>query len=121
MDNELRSLAEIVDRWVRPVPGVKEVYLIGSRVRGDHQPESDLDLRIFVEELGTDAQTIEWWMQQNQTDFADLKSQLLPVPLAIHRDSPEKGDDCIEAVRAQRTSPKLKIGKVVCVWTPPKP
>ena len=88
---------------------------------GEHQPESDLDLRIFVEELGTDAQTIEWWMQQNQTDFADLKSQLLPVPLAIHRDSPEKGDDCIEAVRAQRTSPKLKIGKVVCVWTPPKP
>jgi predicted nucleotidyltransferase len=104
---------------VQPVPGVKEVYLIGSRVRGDHRPESDLDLRIFVEELGTDAQTIAWWMHQNQTEFADLKSQLLPISLAIHRDSPEKGDDYIEAVRAQRTSPKLKIGKAVCVWTPP--
>jgi hypothetical protein len=120
-DNELRSLAEIVDRWVHPVPGVKEVYLIGSRVRGDHRPDSDLDLRIFPEEFGHDRQTTMWWTRQNETCFAELKSQLLPVRLAIHRDSPEKGDEYIEAVRAGKAPPKLKVGKVVCVSTPPKP
>jgi predicted nucleotidyltransferase len=121
-DKELGRLAEIIDRWVQPVPGVKEVYLIGSRVRGDHRPDSDLDLRIFVEEFEfeRDRQTTMWWNEQNETDFAELKSQLLPVRLEIHRDSPEKGDEYIEAVRAGRASPKLKIGKVVCVCTPPK-
>jgi predicted nucleotidyltransferase len=116
IDRELRLLAEIIDRWVQPVPGVREVYLFGSRVRGDHRPNSDIDLRIFVEELTPDAQTMEWWTHQNVTDFAELKSQL-PGPLAIHRDSPEIVD---EQIRAERASPKLKIGKVVCVRTPPK-
>jgi predicted nucleotidyltransferase len=115
-DTELRSLAEIIDRWVQPVPGVKEVYLYGSRVRGDHRSDSDVDLRIFVEEMECDSQTTAWWTHQNETDFAELKSQL-PGPLGLHRDGPEIGDD---EIRAQRASPKLKIGKVVCVWTRPK-
>ena len=28
----LAEIADIIDRWVQPVPGVKEVYLFGSRV-----------------------------------------------------------------------------------------
>ena len=90
----------------------------GNAVR--NRPDSDLDLRIFPEEFGHDRQTTMWWTRQNETCFAELKSQL-SGRLEIHRDSPEKGDEYIEAVRAGKASPTLKIGKVVCVWTPPKP
>ena len=67
----------------------------GNAVR--NRPDSDLDLRIFPEEFGHDRQTTMWWTRQNETCFAELKSQLLPVRLAIHRDSPEKGDEYIVA------------------------
>ena len=33
LDVELKSIAEIIDRWVQTVPGIREVYLFGSRVR----------------------------------------------------------------------------------------
>ena len=104
-DRELKSIAE------------REVYLFGSRVRGDHRLDSDIDLRIFVDELELDAQTMTWWMHQNQTECAELKSQLPRYALHIHS-RPEVFDVHIKAARA---SPKLKIGKVACVCIPPKP
>ena len=112
----LAEIADIIDRWVQPVPGVKEVYLFGSRVRGDHRPDSDIDLRIFPKEFehDSDRQTTMWWKHQNETDFAELKSQLSDLCLKIHRDSPEKGDEYVEAVKAGRASPKLRVGKVAC-------
>ena len=57
-----------------------------------------------------------WWGEQNETDFADLKSRL-PGPLAIHR---EAWDDADVAIRKGKASPVLVFGRVVCVWTPPK-
>ena len=98
-DRELKSIAEIIDHWVQTVPGLREVYLFGSRVRGDHRPDSDIDLRIFVDELELDAQTMAWWTHQNQTECAELKSQLPPYALHIHS-RPEVFDAYIKAARA---------------------
>jgi len=39
---ELQGLAETIARWVDPVPGIDAIYLFGSRVRGDHRPDSDV-------------------------------------------------------------------------------
>ena len=95
-DEELRLIAETIDRWVQPVPGVKEVYLFGSRVRGNHRPDSDIDLRIFPEEFehDSDRETTMWWTRQNETCCAELKSQLRPYVVHIHRDR-EIFDDLI--------------------------
>ena len=68
---ELQALASIVTKWVDEVPGVPAVYLFGSRVRGDHRPDSDVDIRVYLRDWVTDSATAIWWLQQNQTDFSD--------------------------------------------------
>ena len=112
--DELRRLAEVVAEWCEPATGLEHVYLFGSRVRGDHRPDSDIDLRIFMEEWQPDPAATEWWMHQNESDFEELKAKL-PGPLAIHRDTPDLAD---AAIRAGAKRPVLKVGKVVCVLTP---
>lgn len=114
---ELRALAEAVADWVDDVPGISSVYLFGSRVRGDHRPDSDVDLRLYLDEWGTDNRTTEWWTRENMDDFAALKARL-PGQLAIHR---EASDDADDAIKAARTNPVLVVRKAVCVWTPRKP
>jgi hypothetical protein len=78
MNTELSDLAEILADWIEPAPGVPAVYLFGSRVRGDHRPDSDVDVRLFLNEWrNLTTVDMEWWGEQNETDFAVLKS-LLP-------------------------------------------
>ena len=116
MNDELGVLAQILAEWVAEVPGIPSVFLFGSRVRGDHRPDSDVDLAVFIEAWGDDNETVEWWTRQNAEDFAALKA-LLPGPLSIHRD---EWDDVRARILEARTNPVLRVGKAVCVWTPPK-
>jgi predicted nucleotidyltransferase len=117
MSSELVALAGLLADWITPAPGVTAVYLFGSRVRGDHRPDSDVDVRLFLDEWKhADHVTSRWWVQQNETDFAVLKSRL-PGPLAIHR---EKTDQADGAIWEGRKNPVLVVGRVICVWTPPK-
>jgi predicted nucleotidyltransferase len=112
---ELRALAEILADWADQGP-FSFVYLFGSRVRGDHRPNSDVDIRLFLDDVGKDASevTLRWWQDQNETDFADLKRRL-PGPLAIHRESEDAAD---HDIRKGATRPVLVVRKVVCVRTP---
>jgi Polymerase beta, Nucleotidyltransferase len=112
---ELSDLASVFDEWVAPAPGVPAVYLFGSRVRGDHRADSDVDVRLFLSEWSGDDATNRWWGEQNRSDFAALKARL-PGRLEIHRDDP---DDADPAIRSGARSPVYVRGRVVCVWTPP--
>jgi predicted nucleotidyltransferase len=114
---DLPALAKIFAEWIQPVPDIPAVYLFGSRVRGDHRRDSDVDVRLYVHEWDVCQKTLCWWQTQNETDFAELKARL-PGPLALHR---ENQDDADAHIRAGRENPVLKVGRVVCVWTPPKP
>jgi predicted nucleotidyltransferase len=113
---ELDALAEILARWVDEVPGAT-VYLFGSRVRGDHRPESDVDVRIPLNEWDpVTNETMSWWERQNKTNFADLQARL-PGPLKVHREV----DDAADAeIRRAAQNPVLVRRKVICLWTPPK-
>jgi predicted nucleotidyltransferase len=113
---ELQALASTVAKWVDEVPGVPAVYLFGSRVRGDHRPDSDVDIRLYLPDWVLDNATGFWWLQQNQTDFSELKAQL-PGPLSMHREARDAAD---EAIKAGMREPVLRVRKAVCVWTPPK-
>jgi len=114
--DELRALAEILADWMEPAPGIPAVYLFGSRVRGDHRPDSDVDVRLFLDEWNVCHRTREWWEAQNESGFAALKSRL-PGPLAIHREQWDAADDDI---RKGSENPVLVVRRVVCVWTAPK-
>jgi predicted nucleotidyltransferase len=50
MNSELHALAEILAKWIEPVPGIPAIYLFGSRVRGDHRQDSDVDVRLYLNE-----------------------------------------------------------------------
>jgi predicted nucleotidyltransferase len=113
---ELRALAEILAEWVDDVPGVTAVYLFGSRVRGDHDSDSDIDVRLYLDEWDVCNATTKWWTEQNKTDFAALKARL-PGPLSIHR---EKDDAADIDIRKGSQEPVPVVRKVVCVWTPPR-
>jgi predicted nucleotidyltransferase len=74
----LEELVGVLSEWAAGKAAT--VYLFGSRVRGDHRPDSDVDVVI---EWGTpDQATMDWWQHEQETDFADLKSKL-PGPLKI--------------------------------------
>jgi predicted nucleotidyltransferase len=49
-DNELAAIRKLKDILVRDY-GLVEMKLIGSKARGDSDPESDIDLVIVVREL----------------------------------------------------------------------
>jgi Polymerase beta, Nucleotidyltransferase len=119
---ELAALAEIIARWVAPAPGVPAVFLFGSRVRGDHRPDSDVDVRLYPEEWTYDESraTMRWWMEQQATEFAELQKQL-PGRFDLGRypmDWNRETDRVIAAARER--APVLVVRKVVCLWTPPK-
>jgi predicted nucleotidyltransferase len=113
--SDLKALADAVSTWVDEVSGVKEIYIFGSRVRGDHRPDSDVDIRVFVDQLANDTQTTVWWTDQHATCFADLKV-LLPGPLGMHDRSENFDKDILNQLNVV-----LTVRKAVCVWLSPKP
>jgi predicted nucleotidyltransferase len=123
MNNELEELAEIRAQWVDPVPGIRAIYLFGSRARGDHKPDSDVDVRVYPEESDYDQgqETVKWWEQQEDTKFADLQ-QRLPGRLHLGRDKLDWGNIVDQKIMEARQAGRIVLTsrKVICLRTPPK-
>ena len=120
---ELAALAEIIARWVDPAPGVPSVFLFGSRVRGDHRPDSDVDVRLYLEEwtFNDNGATVRWWTEQQATAYAELQRQLPGrLDLGRSRMDPDRGADR-EIAEARKRDPVLVVRKAVCLLTPRRP
>jgi hypothetical protein len=93
-----------------------------SEFGGDHRPDSDVDVRLYLEEWTYDESgaTIRWWMEQQATAFAELQERL-PGRLYLGRSRMERDREADRAIEAARKlTPILVVRKVVCLWTPPK-
>jgi predicted nucleotidyltransferase len=67
---QIEHLAQILDDWVAPTPTIPSVYLFGSRVRGDHRPDSDVDVRLFLDEWrALDVASVRWWSSRTPRIF----------------------------------------------------
>jgi predicted nucleotidyltransferase len=42
----LNDLLDVIDRWALTQPWLQNVWIFGSRVRGDNRPDSDLDVLV---------------------------------------------------------------------------
>ena len=117
--DDLRILAGTLADWVDAAPEIPAVYLFGSRVRGDHRADSDVNVRLHLGRWRNDpiGVTGRWWLRQILTNFAGLKVRL-PGPLHLHR---EREDEADPAIRVGEARPVLVVRKTICVWTPPKP
>jgi predicted nucleotidyltransferase len=91
-----------------------EVYLYGSRVRGDHKPNSDIDL-CFAFPV-RDVAVMAWWELNQLTRFALLELKLGGRVHAL----PLK-DPVAERVRKAAFAPERVAHRdrnVTCVWLP---
>jgi predicted nucleotidyltransferase len=108
---ELRDLAAVLADWCTPAPAAT-LFLFGSRVRGDHRPDSDVDVSIAWGRI-SDAD-MDWWMKNNQELFVTIDGKL-PGKLQIL----EENDPVTLRVRS---APVVHHDRsVVCVLLPPKP
>jgi hypothetical protein len=117
VSNELRVLAQILADWIAPATGIQKLHLFGSRVRGDHRLDSDVDVRLFPRDCNWDNVTTKWWTIQNADLFKTINSKL-PGPLAMHRYDSDYAD---AAIQVGSEKPVLVVGRVICVRTPRKP
>lgn len=110
--DDLARLAGLVAEWSKPAPGMV-VYLYGSRVRGDHRPDSDLDVYVDIRPASTHDDAI-WWTENNASQFAALRAA---VPHTVEVLDPDHG--LRSAILA---APVVhSVCNVRCVWLPPKP
>ena len=72
VNDKLQHLARTLADWAADKSVT--IFLFGSRVRGDHRPDSDVD--IFVQFGDMTEATAVWWTEQNSEDFASLKGRL---------------------------------------------
>lgn len=107
----LVELARILADWAEPAPGF-EIYLFGSRVRGDHGANSDVDVVIPIPRSPSDAD-FAWWRDINEDSFISINAAL-PGPLQIL----ENDDPIANKVRIAREV--YRDRQVKCVWMEPR-
>ncbi len=105
-----RALAAALADWSAET--TSKIYLFGSRVRGDHRTDSDVDVVIRFGEA-TDGD-VEWWSAANAEGFASINARL-PGPLRILENNDLLAD------RIVKGEPIHRDRNVACIWMPPKP
>lgn len=78
----IEQLGEIVAKWAASQPRVIRAYLYGSRVRGSHREDSDLDVAIEIEPLPGDSSAFATWISE-ASDLRQSLAPLLPVPVDL--------------------------------------
>lgn len=109
---EVWNLAKIIADWSAPASDFT-FYVFGSRVRGDHRPDSDVDLYCKVPSNPT-RESASWWTKENCVENFNSLRQALPGPIKwLEQHAP---------LRAQVEQGKVvhRERNVVCIWLPPK-
>lgn len=98
---ELRKIARVVSTWAHRKPLVKRVFLFGSRVRGDHAPESDIDIAVELDSeefTGTDESGgLATWIFEVQVWRKELR-QLIPLEVQLERYHPDETPTIVKAL-----------------------
>ena len=107
---ELVALARKIADWAH---ADMTIYVYGSRVRGDHRADSDVDMHYVLPARPSREFTL-WWTEQNLQDFADLSRVLPGPPQFLERNDPldRKIEDGTVVHRDRN---------VICICRPPKP
>lgn len=109
----LERLAGIIAEWARPFSVVKTVYIFGSRVREDHNPDSDLDVAVkFDPSQGKTITTP--FDDEFKSGWTILKSML---PYGIKLEMHDLSNDYIARRAIKAGKCVLQEGKVRCIKT----
>jgi predicted nucleotidyltransferase len=111
-DSELKELARVIADWAASAPSAT-IYVYGSRVRGDHRSDSDVDIHVAMSSM-PGREFVEWWTAENAKDFAELRAKL-PGRLEILDPRDPLGRELEQSEIVYRNR------NVVCVWRKRKP
>jgi predicted nucleotidyltransferase len=108
ISSELDRLVTILVDWAAPATSAT-VYLYGSRVRGEHRPNSDVDIAV---DWGNPAvgETVNWWTFNNEDEFRGINAKL-PGPLQVL-----EPDDTEFQSKVRSGRVVYRRGNVACVW-----
>lgn len=79
----VENMAAAVATWASTQPLVRKAYLFGSRVRGTHQPESDLDVAVELLTLPGDSNPFTTWIGEAQRLKASIAG-IVPVNIDLN-------------------------------------
>ena len=90
---EVSEVARVISTWARGKPLVKRVYVFGSRVRGNHRPDSDIDIAVELDPAayrGVDESGgLATWMFETEGWKEELE-KLVPLKIQLERYHPEQ-------------------------------
>jgi predicted nucleotidyltransferase len=90
---DLPEIERVVSTWASGKPLVKRVYVFGSRVRGDHQPSSDIDIAVELDasvfQGSDDSGGRATWMFEVQ-DWREELKKLITLQVQLERYHPEQ-------------------------------
>ena len=109
---ELKHLVSTLAEWAEPATSAT-VYLYGSRVRGDHARDSDIDIAVDWGNPVDDA-TVDWWGFNNANEFSSINEKL-PGPLQVL-----EPDDKEFHAKVRNGPFVYREGNIVCVLLRPK-
>jgi predicted nucleotidyltransferase len=81
LDSQLQSWSFKIAHWARTKREISEVWVFGSRVRGDHREGSDLDVAVVM--LGEDEGTrFGNWIALAE-EWEEELQEIIPVPIDL--------------------------------------
>ena len=86
-DSSLENAMPVVAWWARQQRLVERVYFFGSRVRGDHRPDSDLDIAVQLIYPEVDTALAHWTFELDA--WASQLSAILPWELDLQLFAPD--------------------------------
>ncbi len=79
---DIETVKNIIAKWADSEPLVTKAYIFGSRARGDHGEDSDLDVAIEIEMRRGDENKLAIWIFEKQ-GLEDRLSRLIPFSLQL--------------------------------------
>lgn len=71
------GVADSIARWAEATPKVRRVWVFGSRAKGTHQPDSDIDIAVELEPVADSEETITRWIANSALWRSQLQSRIV--------------------------------------------
>lgn len=94
------TMAAAVANWASSEPLIRKAYLFGSRVRGAHKPDSDLDVAVEIFTLQGDSNPFTTWTSEAQRLKASITG-VVPVTIDLDWYGGEAETPCIHQALEQ--------------------
>jgi len=79
MDPFLETYSKIIADWAKSEPLIIKAYIYGSRITGEYNEDSDLDVAIEIKQLPQDSDVLSTWINEANGLRSRLSIKLLEL------------------------------------------